>query len=175
MAKTPDWEGFVREMFGMEDRGDWDGGTIQDVAEKHGVLIRETWDEPCDPDHCVCAEYGDVPMECFRLPSKRSDADRLREDANVEGLLEWLSDCGIPRELAEPRIALLVAALRRPPRVRPDRQIVEDCLTRMYEDGRNDLPTCDWISEAVERSMSTRLSGDTIQHGTDADNDEEAR
>lgn len=175
MAKTPDWEGFAREMFGMEDRGDWDIDVIREVAEQRGVLIRETWDEPCDHDRCVRAEAGEFPRDCLRLTSKRSDADRLREDANVEGLLEWLSDCGIPRELAEPRIALLVAAPRRPPRVRPDRQIVEDCLARMYEDGRNDLPTCDWISEAVERSISTKPSGDTIQHGTDADNDEEAR
>ena len=65
--RCPDWEGFVREMFDdAHDRGDWDGGTIQDVAEKHGVLIRTKVTEPCDPDHCVCAEY-EMPTECFRL------------------------------------------------------------------------------------------------------------
>lgn len=66
---APNWEGFVREMFSSaHDRGDWDGGTIQDVAEKHGVLIRTAVTEPCDPEHCPCAEVDDFPLECFRLP-----------------------------------------------------------------------------------------------------------
>lgn len=93
MSETPkpDFEGFVREMFADGERGDWDGGTVQDVAEKHGVLIRTTVTERCDPEHCVCAEYGDFPLECFRLaplvtpPAARGDEERdWREDFGHE-------------------------------------------------------------------------------------------
>lgn len=73
-AGEADWEGFVREMFDDRERGDWDGGEIQDVAEKHGVLIRTTVTEPCDPEHCVCAEYGEFPLECFRLAPRTHPA-----------------------------------------------------------------------------------------------------
>jgi hypothetical protein len=53
-----------------EDRGDIDGGWLQDEAVKHGVLIEVEATEPCiDPEigNCACAEYGDFPMTCYRV------------------------------------------------------------------------------------------------------------
>lgn len=49
-----------------EDFGDIDGGTIQDRAEKLGLLHRVRVIEPCSED-CACAEYDDFPQECLRL------------------------------------------------------------------------------------------------------------
>lgn len=53
-----------------EDRGDIDGGWLQDKAVKHGVLIEVEATERCvDPDEgsCACAEFGDFPMTCYRV------------------------------------------------------------------------------------------------------------
>ena len=38
----------------------------------------------------------------------------------------------------------------------PDRALVEGCLERLYEDARNDLPTCDWISSLAQRAFAAR-------------------
>lgn len=50
--------------------GDVDGGTLQDLAETHGLLRPETRHEPCG-EGCSCAEYA-LPVEfadgvvCYR-------------------------------------------------------------------------------------------------------------
>jgi hypothetical protein len=59
----------VAEIFN-EDRGDIDGGWLQDKAVECGVLIPVEATEPCiDPEqgNCACAEYGDFPLTCYRL------------------------------------------------------------------------------------------------------------
>lgn len=43
-----------------------DGFDIQDLAVKHGLLEPFEVTEPCDPDSCACAEFGDFPMSCYR-------------------------------------------------------------------------------------------------------------
>lgn len=48
-----------------KELGDLDGGWVQDTAEKLGVLTPHEVTEPCDPEHCVCAEYG-FPTTCYR-------------------------------------------------------------------------------------------------------------
>lgn len=53
-----------------EDRGDIDGGWLQDKAVECGVLIEVQATERCigpDEGNCACAEYGDFPMTCYRL------------------------------------------------------------------------------------------------------------
>lgn len=46
--------------------GDVDGGSIQDAAERHGVLVAVRVTEPCG-EYCRCVDYADFPMECYRL------------------------------------------------------------------------------------------------------------
>lgn len=53
-----------------EDRGDIDGGWLQDKAVECGVLIEVRATERCiEPDigNCACAEFGDFPMTCYRF------------------------------------------------------------------------------------------------------------
>jgi hypothetical protein len=49
--------------------GDLDGGDRQDLAVKHGLLRSVEMTEPCG-ESCVCAEYGDFPMDCFRKTTR---------------------------------------------------------------------------------------------------------
>ena len=44
--------------------GSFDGGDIQDIAVKHGLLRIESRDEECG-EVCACREYG-LPAECYR-------------------------------------------------------------------------------------------------------------
>lgn len=45
--------------------GSFDGGDIQELAEKNGLLISSQREESCG-DHCGCAEHG-FPIECYRV------------------------------------------------------------------------------------------------------------
>jgi len=45
--------------------GDLDGGDIQALAERHGLLRPVTVKEPCG-EGCVCREYNDFPCRCYR-------------------------------------------------------------------------------------------------------------
>lgn len=47
--------------------GDVDGGALQELAEKHGLLEQRTVNEPCR-EGCSCAVYGDFPSTCFFIP-----------------------------------------------------------------------------------------------------------
>jgi hypothetical protein len=46
------------------DPADVDGGTLQDLAVKAGVLEARQVTEPCG-ESCMCAEVGQIPGECF--------------------------------------------------------------------------------------------------------------
>lgn len=46
--------------------GDVDGGTLQDLAVKHGVIVPVPVKEACG-EVCSCAEYDDFPQDCYRL------------------------------------------------------------------------------------------------------------
>lgn len=67
---APDLRGFVRDLIkahrGWSGPGDIDGGTFQDLAARRGVFVVERATEPCHEDLCVCAEYGDWPVDCYR-------------------------------------------------------------------------------------------------------------
>jgi len=58
-------ESFACEMVEAAfEGGSFDGGDIQDIAVKHGLLRTETRDEECG-DVCACREHG-FPAECYR-------------------------------------------------------------------------------------------------------------
>lgn len=57
---------FANAMIDIALEGcDADGGHIQELAIKHGLLKPEQRTERCG-DTCSCAEYADFPVECFR-------------------------------------------------------------------------------------------------------------
>lgn len=82
---------FIRELFDIyyPDCGDIDGGELQDLAEKHGILVPEIRHEPCG-DSCNCAQI------C-------SD-EEFREGVKCYSLANWLST---QREGMDCRTALL--------------------------------------------------------------------
>ena len=69
---------FAREVlggYGCDEIGDIDGGDLQEIAHKHGLLLEFTVTEPCG-DTCVCAESGDFPATCYRLhPTLTTECD----------------------------------------------------------------------------------------------------
>lgn len=64
---------FAQQIMEVWPGGDLDGGTLQDAAEKHGLLKPEVRCEPCG-EGCSCAEYADARefasgVTCFRKTS----------------------------------------------------------------------------------------------------------
>lgn len=57
LAETELLRGFAQEVMQCWPMGDLDGGTLQDAAEKYGLLRPETRHEPCG-EGCSCAEYA---------------------------------------------------------------------------------------------------------------------
>ena len=64
---------FIRDLFDdfYPECGDIDGGTLQDLAEKHGILVPEIRHEPCE-DECNCSELNydedwKNGVSCFHL------------------------------------------------------------------------------------------------------------
>ena len=60
---------FANEIMDCWPDGDVDGGFLQEVAIEHGLLAPHEVTEPCNPDGCQCAEYGDFPQICYRRTS----------------------------------------------------------------------------------------------------------
>ena len=58
-------EDFSREVMQAWPESGVEGGDLQDIAERHGLLVREERSAPCGED-CVCVGYGDFPMVCYR-------------------------------------------------------------------------------------------------------------
>lgn len=59
---------FAAALF-LGERGDWDGGELQELGVKHGVLHEVPVTGPCG-EVCACAEYydeDDAPWTCYRL------------------------------------------------------------------------------------------------------------
>ncbi len=64
--------------------GDIDGGTFQDLAEKHGILVKEIRHEPCG-EFCNCAqvvydEEWQEGVECFRAANWLSAQQSVQAD-----------------------------------------------------------------------------------------------
>ena len=77
--------GFAAAMldWDMDGIGDVDGGTLQDLAEHHGLLVPVQVSEACG-EMCLCADYGDFPQTCYRKSEtlKRAFAE---SDAHAQG------------------------------------------------------------------------------------------
>lgn len=56
----------LRQWHNEGERGDLDGGWIQEEAARLGVLVPVERTEPCG-DTCVCAEYADPPFTCYEI------------------------------------------------------------------------------------------------------------
>src|SRR6185437_12473237 len=64
---------FAREIL-LNRFGNWDGGDLQDLGVKHGLLVPIEATEPCG-EACVCVEYDDFPQTCYRFgPALHGDA-----------------------------------------------------------------------------------------------------
>ncbi|MEQ0863750.1 hypothetical protein [Pseudomonas aeruginosa] len=62
--------GFAFELIkGALDGGNFDGGEIQESAERHGVLAKQVMTKPCaGPEgNCPCAWSTSFPTECYRI------------------------------------------------------------------------------------------------------------
>lgn len=55
----------VEILRGALEGGNFDGGDIQEMGVRHGLLFPEHRKERCG-EYCECAEYG-FPVECFRI------------------------------------------------------------------------------------------------------------
>jgi len=71
-ADAKQLRGFACDVMQCWPEGDGpDGGDLQSMAEKHGLLRPETRHEPCDDEsnRCYCLEYvgrEDFPLTCYR-------------------------------------------------------------------------------------------------------------
>lgn len=64
-AENDTLRAFANEMVSSAfEGGSFDGGDIQDIAVKHGLLRIEQPEEECG-EVCACREYG-FPTECYR-------------------------------------------------------------------------------------------------------------
>ncbi len=86
-AEIAQLRAFAQAVMEVWPMGDLDGGTLQEIAEKHGMLKPETRHEPCG-EVCSCNEYA-APHEweygvvCYRKTpllkgSNSNDQRRLR-------------------------------------------------------------------------------------------------
>jgi hypothetical protein len=62
---------FAQEVMECWPMGGIDGGELQDIAEKHGLLRPETRYAPCREEGCTCAEYVNAQefeqgVTCYR-------------------------------------------------------------------------------------------------------------
>ena len=69
-APTPNLVGFCSDVMESWPEGGVDGGQLQEIAEKHGLLVPEERTEFCEKDEdgcgtCPCAEYHGDPSEGF--------------------------------------------------------------------------------------------------------------
>lgn len=66
-VSVPGVHGFAVEILrGALEGGSFDGGDIQEMGVKYGLLFPEQRTEPCCESGCNCAEFG-FPAECFRI------------------------------------------------------------------------------------------------------------
>lgn len=57
---------FANEIINHASDGmDLDGGEIQEIAVKHGLLYPITVNSKCG-DNCPCSEVSDFPLTCYR-------------------------------------------------------------------------------------------------------------
>jgi len=70
MADEPNPIAFAVEVMETHWSGDCcdiDGECLQDMAERHGIIVRREFSGPCELSYCTCAEVGDPPYFCYRM------------------------------------------------------------------------------------------------------------
>jgi hypothetical protein len=70
MSDAPDLKGFAEAVMRSWPHGDVDGGDLQDIAVKHGLLREESRTDFCG-EFCGCRECFvdpnlDAPWTCYR-------------------------------------------------------------------------------------------------------------
>jgi hypothetical protein len=75
MSSEPDWKGFaLAVMRDWPEVGELDGFDLQQLGEKHGLLVKEWRTVPCsDGENCACNEYvvSGEQVECYRIKYER--------------------------------------------------------------------------------------------------------
>ncbi|MGY2157127.1 hypothetical protein [Pseudomonas tolaasii] len=76
-AERNQLKAFAVEMINASfEGGSFDGGDIQDIGVKHGLLRIEQREEECG-EGCACREYG-FPAECYRkAPLLRAQSEEV--------------------------------------------------------------------------------------------------
>lgn len=77
---------FVQAAMEPWPMGDLDGGTLQDIAVKHGLLQPVVMKGPCS-EECACTEYitaDEWPSECYRRTTRLTG--RIESDAAIAAL-----------------------------------------------------------------------------------------
>ncbi len=65
-SQNEPWRAFAVELMrGALAGGSYDGGDIQDIALRHGIMTVEERNSACG-ENCACAEFG-FPAQCHRI------------------------------------------------------------------------------------------------------------
>lgn len=87
-AATDSLKAFANELIAAAfEGGSFDGGDIQEIAVKHGLLRIKQRAEECG-EVCACREYG-FPAECYRKTDLLKPADELAAPDKCEPSREW--------------------------------------------------------------------------------------
>jgi hypothetical protein len=90
MSEEEKMKAFIRELFNIycHDCGGIDGGELQDLAEKYGILVPEIRHSPCgEVCNCqvCCDEEWQEGVQCYRLANWLSAQPALALDAPQTG------------------------------------------------------------------------------------------
>lgn len=112
MTGIPNLVGFCEAIMEYWPEGAPDGGDLQDMAIKHGLLREETRHAFCDADEdadagaCACREICDIHdlkrgfTCCTRVPLTPPSAPAARPEVmevteEISNALEWIRACAI--------------------------------------------------------------------------------
>ena len=66
MSDLEQLRAFAQAVMESWPEGDVDGGHLQDIAEKHGLITPLNVTEPCSETGCMCKEMDNLPGICYR-------------------------------------------------------------------------------------------------------------
>jgi hypothetical protein len=70
----PDYKRFAEQVIRewCWDYVEPDGGDLQDLAEKCGIIVPVKVTEPCVEEGCKCVANDDFPTTCYRFVSEQA-------------------------------------------------------------------------------------------------------
>lgn len=118
-SKLLDFANAIFDIANWPEGGDIDGFELQDIAEKHGLLVPETRHEPCGAP-CNCENYGCFSKEewqdgikCFHKADwllsatsdnyqrpELTDEDKKQAEADAQKLIRKYGIANLPKMLA---------------------------------------------------------------------------